>query len=85
MDVLIPGALRSYTRAGRVQASGATLARLFDDLDRQYPGLRFRVVDERGELRANMRIFVDGAIVRDMDRALQGHEFIAVVLALSGG
>lgn len=85
MKVLIPGALRSYTREARVDAAGGTLAELFDDLDRRYPGLRFRVVDEQGQLRPNMRLFVNGAGVRDLRHALQPQDFVAVVLALSGG
>lgn len=85
MKVLVPGALRSYTGAAQVEAEGATLAALFDDLERRYPGLRFRVVDERGLLRPNMRLFVDGLGVRDLGHALRGDEFVAVVLALSGG
>ncbi len=85
MKVLIPGALRSYTREAQVEASGGTLAELFDDLDRRYPGLRFRVVDEQGLLRPNMRLFVNGAGVRDLRHALQPQDFVAVVLALSGG
>ncbi len=85
MKVLIPGALRSYTQAAQVEADGATLDALFEDLDRRYPGLRFRVVDEQGLLRPNMRIFVNGLGVRDLDRALRTDDFVAVVLALSGG
>lgn len=85
MKVLIPGALRSYTREAQVDATGATLAALFDDLDRRYPGLRFRVVDEQGLLRPNMRLFVNGRGVRDMQHALRPDDFVAVVLALSGG
>jgi len=85
MNVLVPGALRSYTGAGEVQAEGATLDQLFTDLDRRYPGLRFRVVDEQGLLRANMRLFVNGLGVRDLQHALQPDDFVAVVLALSGG
>ena len=85
MKVLMPGALRSYTRASQVEAVGGTLAALFDDLDRRYPGLRFRVVDERNLLRPNMRIFVNGLGVRDLSHALQHDDFVAVVLALSGG
>jgi len=60
MKVLIPGALRSYTGESHVEAEGDTLNALFADLDRRYPGLRFRVVDEQGLLRPNMRIFVNG-------------------------
>ena len=85
MKVLIPGALRSYTRDAQVDATGATLDAMFGDLDRRYPGLRFRVVDEQGLLRPNMRLFVNGLGVRDLQHALQPDDFVAVVLALSGG
>ncbi len=85
MQILIPAALRDYTGASRVEADGDTLDALFDDLDRRYPGIRFRVVDEQGRLRANMRIFVNGMGVRDLGHALQPEDFVAVVLALSGG
>lgn len=85
MKVLIPGALRSYTRQSHVDAAGATLDALFTDLDRRYPGLRFRVVDEQGMLRPNMRVFVNGIGVRELQHALKPEDDVAVVLALSGG
>ena len=85
MKVLIPGALRSYTRELHVEADGHTLDELFTHLDRRYPGLRFRVVDEQKLLRANMRIFVNGRNIRDLQHPLQPNDFVAVVLALSGG
>ncbi len=85
MKVLIPGALRSYTRESQVEAVGHTLDALFADLDERYPGLRFRVVDEQNLLRPNMRIFVNGRGVRELQHVLQPDDFVAVVLALSGG
>lgn len=85
MKVLIPSALRSYTGASHVEAVGDTLLGLFADLDHRYPGLRFRVVDELDRLRPNMRIFVNGLGVRDLDHALRPDDFVAIVLALSGG
>ena len=85
MKVLVPGALRSYTGESHVEAVGDTLTALFADLDRRYPGLRFRVVDEQARLRPNMRVFVNGRGVRDLDHALQPGDFVAIVLALSGG
>lgn len=85
MKVLIPGALRSYTGASQVEALGGTLDDLFADLDRRYPGLRFRVLDEQNRLRPNLRVFVNGIGVRELQHALQPHDFVAVVLALSGG
>jgi len=85
MKVLIPAALHSYTGGARIEAQGDTLAAMFDDLDRRYPGLRFRVVDELGRLRPNMRLFVNGLGVRDLAFALQPNDDVALVLALSGG
>ncbi len=85
MKVLIPGALRSYTGESHVEAEGDTLDVLFADLDRRYPGLRFRVIDEQDQLRPNMRIFVNGLGVRELQHALKPDDFVAVVLALSGG
>ncbi len=85
MQVLIPSALRSYTRAWHVQASGATLAALLADLDRQFPGIRFRMVDEQDRLRPHMRVFVNGQGVHDLGHALQPADDVAIVQALSGG
>jgi sulfur-carrier protein len=85
MKVRIPGALHSYTRAAAVQAEGGTLDAMFTDLDRRYPGLRFRVVNEQGQLRPNMRVFINGLGVRDLGHALQAQDDVALVLALSGG
>lgn len=48
----------SHTR--EVEASGATLAELLADLDRQYPGIRFRVIDEQNNMRPHIRFFVNG-------------------------
>ena len=85
MKVLVPGALRSYTGESEVEATGDTLDALFADLDRRYPGLRFRVVDEQNRLRPNMRIFINGTGVRELGHALKPGDLVAVVLALSRG
>ena len=85
MQVLIPSSLRSYTRATRVEASGPTLDALLADLDRRYPGLRFRMVDEQERLRPHMRVFVNGRAVHDLSQPLQGGDDVAIVQALSGG
>jgi sulfur-carrier protein len=85
MKVLIPGALRSYTRDAWVEGQGGTLTELFADLEQRFPGLRFRVVDEQGQLRPNMRIFVGKLGVRDLGHTLKPGDSVAIVLALSGG
>jgi molybdopterin converting factor small subunit len=85
VKVGIPSPLLSYTNASEVEASGATLADLLVDLDRRYPGLRFRVVDEQDQVRRHVRIFVNGAQVFDLAHGLDARDTVHVVQALSGG
>ena len=85
MRVLIPSPLRSYTKEREVEAAGSTLAELLADLDRQYPGIRFRMIDEQDRMRAHMRFFVNGAQVFDMAHALRASDAVQIVQALSGG
>ena len=85
MRVMVPGALRSYTGAGEVDAEGDTLAALLDDLDRRYPGLRFRIVDEQDRIRRHIRFFVNGEQSFDLGRTLGRGDEVYIVQALSGG
>ena len=85
MKVLIPSPLYSYTRAAEVEASGNTLAQVLEDLDRRYPGLRFRIIDEQDRMRPHMRFFINGEQEFNIDRALRPSDAIAIVQALSGG
>ncbi len=85
MKVSIPGPLLSYTHAREVEATGATLGELLADLDRQFPGLRFRVVDEQDRLRPHIRFFVDGEQVFDLTRGFRPGDSVQIVQALSGG
>ena len=83
--VLIPGPLLSYTKQRQVDALGATLGAVLLDLDRQFPGIRFRMVDEQEHVRPHMRIFVNGAQVTDLARSLGPDDTVHIVQALSGG
>lgn len=85
MKVLIPSPLYSYTQQQEVDATGATLAELLADLERQYPGLRFRIVDEQGEMRPYMRLFVNYEQQFDMQHPLRPTDAVQLVQALSGG
>jgi len=86
MKVLIPSPLRSYTaNAGSVEVSGATLQDLLVKLDAQYPGIKFRMIDEQDAIRQHIRIFVDKKLVETLECRLQGSETIQIVCALSGG
>jgi molybdopterin converting factor small subunit len=86
VKVAIPSPLRSYTaQRHEVEAAGASLAELLADLERQFPGIRFRMVDEQDRLRPHMRIFVDRRETRQLDTRLAGSEEIHIFQALSGG
>ena len=86
MKVSIPTPLRSYTaQRAWVSAEGTTLDQLLHDLDRQFPGLRFRVVDEQDRLRKHMKIFVGTESVRYLSLPLGATEEVTLMQALSGG
>lgn len=82
----LPTPLIEYTAGVRdVQGRGATLSELLDDLDRQYPGIRFRMIDEQGQIRPHMRFFVNRELARTLRVPLQAGDELLVVAALSGG
>jgi molybdopterin synthase sulfur carrier subunit len=86
MKVWIAEPLRSYTAQQRaVEAEGATVAELLADLDRRYPGIRFRMIDEQDRVRTHMRLFVNGAPVADLATPLRGGDQVHVFQGLSGG
>jgi len=85
MRVSIPTPLYSYTGGRWVVGQGATLNELLQDLDRQYPGVRFRVVDEQDQLRGHMRFFVNGEQTFRLDHPLRDGDEVTLVQALSGG
>lgn len=86
VQVLIPSQLQSYTGgASRVEVQGATVAAALDDLDRRFPGIRFRVIDEQDRIRPHMRIFVGQDRQRDIGRPLDAGDEVLIFGALSGG
>ena len=86
MKVFIPTPLRSYTNdRSEVEAAGATLAEVLADLDRRYPGIRFRMVDEQDAIRPHIKFFVNRELVRSLAASLGPGDEVLVVAALSGG
>ena len=86
MRVRIPTPLRSYTsQASAVDAEGATVAEVLLDLDRRFPGVRFRVVDEQGRIRPHMRVFVNTEMTRDLSTPVDAADEVTLMQALSGG
>jgi molybdopterin converting factor small subunit len=86
MRVRIPTPLRAYTdQRTTVEAEGGTIDEILLDLDRQFPGIRFRVVDEQGRLRQHMKVFVNEDSERDLSTAIDPSDEIVLMQALSGG
>lgn len=86
MTVHIPSQLHSYTgRESEVDAHGATLAELLWDLDRRYPGLRFRIIDEQDHIREHINIFINEERTRQRDAPLRPTDVVHIMGALSGG
>ena len=86
MKVRIPDPLRSYThQQAMVEADGESVAALLADLDRRYPGIRFRMVDEQDRIRKHMKVFVNDESVRDLGTPITARDEITIMQALSGG
>ncbi|AYH42148.1 MoaD/ThiS family protein [Azoarcus sp. DN11] len=84
--VVVPGQLYSYTGGqSQLAAEGATLGEVLADLDRRYPGLRFRVVDEHGAIRPHVRFFINRDPALALSCPLAAGDELVVVGALSGG
>ena len=89
VTVRIPTPLRSVTKGNDdVQAKGDTVDDRIVDLERQFPGLRERLVDESGELRRFVNIYVNQEDIRFMDNratVLKDGDEVAIVPAIAGG
>ena len=86
MKVTLPSPLIDYTSGIReVAADGATLDGVLIDLDRQYPGIRFRMIDEQGRVRPHIKLFVNREIQRDISVAVAASSEVLIITALSGG
>ena len=86
MKVSIPQPLLSYTeRKSPVEAEGTSLRGFLEDLDRRYPGIRFRIVDEQDRLRRHVRFFVNRKQVSTLDTPLAAGDEVHIFQALSGG
>ncbi|MEK7387672.1 MAG: MoaD/ThiS family protein [candidate division NC10 bacterium] len=87
--VRIPTPLRTLTKgAAEIQAKGDTVESLVDDLERQFPGLKERLVDETGELRRFINIYVNQEDIRFLQAkktALKDGDEVSIVPAIAGG
>lgn len=86
MRVFLSSHLRDYTQhQGEVAAQGATVDAVLRDLDRQYPGIMFRVVDEQDTIRPHINVFVNEGRIRTLKTAVTERDELHLLAALSGG
>jgi sulfur-carrier protein len=89
VQVRIPTILRTYTGGeSEVAADGADLAAVLDDLEARYAGIKARIVDETGELRRFVNVYVGNDDVRFLEgvgTATPDGTKISVIPAVAGG
>ena len=78
--------LHSYTGGNKViEVEASTVGEAIGALDRRFPGLAFRVIDEQGQIRPHMNIFLGEEKVSDLTTPITASAEIYIVGALSGG
>lgn len=83
---MIPGPLRSYTgNRSEVEAEGSTIDEVLSDLDRRYPGIRFRMIDEQGGIRTHIRFFINYDLSQQLNAPLNPSDTLHIICAISGG
>jgi sulfur-carrier protein len=88
VEVRVPTILRNYTGGEKtVEASGSSLDAVLKDLDVNYPGLRDRLVDEKG-LRRFVNVYLNDEDVRflgGLDTAVADGDSVTILPAVAGG
>ncbi len=87
--VRIPTPLRALTKGSSdVHATGSTVSDVIDDLERQFPGFKERLMDETGELRRFVNVYVNQEDIRflqSLKTALKETDEVSIVPAIAGG
>jgi sulfur-carrier protein len=88
IEVRIPTILRTYTGGEKaVSGDGGTLADVLVDVDSRHPGLRERIVDDKG-LRRFVNVYVNDEDVRfigGLQTAVKDGDTVTVLPAVAGG
>lgn len=89
VQVRIPTILRTYTGGAKeVSADGTTLAEVLDSLEANHPGIRARVLDDSGQLRRFVNVYVGEEDVRFADglkTPTPDGTSVSVIPAVAGG
>jgi molybdopterin synthase sulfur carrier subunit len=87
--VRIPTPLRKLTaEKSEVDASGATVRQVIEDLDARFPGLKERLCDESGEMRRFVNVYVgedDIRFLKGLDTEIGDGDLVSIIPAVAGG
>ena len=87
--VRIPTPLRSLTKGqAEVQVAADNVADLIEGLEKQFPGIKERLVDEGGEVRRFINFYINEEDVRFLQgskTALKAGDQVSIVPAIAGG
>ena len=87
--VRIPTPLRRMTNGqDKVEMDESNLADMIEKLEASYPGVKERLIDENGELRYFVNIYLNGEDVRFLDglaTSTKSGDEISIVPAVAGG
>ena len=89
VDVRVPNILRGAT-GGRaiVQASGATVGEVFEDLVERYPQLRPQVLTDDGDLHRHLNVFLNDDDIRylgKLEAKVEADDTVTLMPAVAGG
>jgi len=79
---------RFFPNLQSAEVEGQTVSELLQKVDELYPGLTAYLVDEHGELRQHVNIYIGENLLRDRKKlqdTVQASDEILVFQALSGG
>ncbi|MCB0221471.1 MAG: MoaD/ThiS family protein [Chrysiogenetes bacterium] len=89
VNVRIPTPLRKLTdNRDQVEAEGATVGALIEDLEKKHPGLKERLCDEDGKVRRFVNVFLNDEDIRfleSLDTPVKDGDELALVPAIAGG
>jgi molybdopterin synthase sulfur carrier subunit len=84
--VRVASLLYSYTGGLKtIEVEAATVGEAIAAIDGRFPGVAFRVIDEQGQVRPHMNVFLGEQNVRDLRTPVSAGAEIYIVGALSGG
>ena len=87
--VLIPTPLRRMTGGkDKVEVESTTLGEMVENLESTYPGFKERLVDENGDLRYFVNIYINGEDVRflqGLQTSTSTGDEVSIVPAVAGG